>query len=159
MKEIKFSRPFLMSMLNWDYGQEHILEMKMEEVTAQPHQQFRRVLRHLDLLADKDSLLARAGQRANRLLYAIHHRIPGETFPSSVNVERALAPGILDRIVDAHSFDKLTGGRVKGESNPESHYRKGEPGDWRNHFTPQIADAFRDAYGDLVARLGYEGWN
>ncbi len=34
-------------------------------------------------------------------------------------------------------------------------FRKGEIGDWRNHFTPQHETAFREVAGDLLERLGY----
>jgi hypothetical protein len=62
---------------------------------------------------------------------------------------------VFDAILEAHRFEKLTGGRSKGNADPESHLRKGEPGDWKNHFTDQVAEAFEDAYGDIVTKLGY----
>ena len=62
----------------------------------------------------------------------------------------------LDAILEAHRFEKLTGGRPKGKSNPDSHLRKGQPGDWENHFTDRIHRAFEIEYGDIVETLGYE---
>jgi hypothetical protein len=35
-------------------------------------------------------------------------------------------------------------------------FRKGEPGNWREHFTPANITAFKESTGDLLARLGYE---
>lgn len=35
-------------------------------------------------------------------------------------------------------------------------FRKGQPGGWREHFTPANQEHFRAATGDLLARLGYE---
>src|SRR5215813_832211 len=32
------------------------------------------------------------------------------------------------------SFANLSNGRARGQEDSSSHYRKGEPGDWRNHF-------------------------
>jgi hypothetical protein len=35
-------------------------------------------------------------------------------------------------------------------------FRKGKPGNWREHFTPANIAAFKEATGDLLLRLGYE---
>jgi sulfotransferase 6B1 len=35
-------------------------------------------------------------------------------------------------------------------------FRKGQPGNWREHFTPANIAAFKDTTGDLLVRLGYE---
>jgi hypothetical protein len=35
-------------------------------------------------------------------------------------------------------------------------FRKGQPGEWRQHFTPANIAAFKGATGDLLQRLGYE---
>ncbi len=35
-------------------------------------------------------------------------------------------------------------------------FRKGTPGNWKEHFTPQNKDLFKRTCGDLLVRLGYE---
>jgi len=35
-------------------------------------------------------------------------------------------------------------------------YRKGQPGNWREHFTPANKQRFKEQAGDLLVRLGYE---
>lgn len=35
-------------------------------------------------------------------------------------------------------------------------FRKGQAGDWRNHFTDDHSEAFKEVAGDLLVRLGYE---
>jgi hypothetical protein len=35
-------------------------------------------------------------------------------------------------------------------------FRKGQPGEWRQHFTPANTAAFKETTGDLLQRLGYE---
>jgi hypothetical protein len=35
-------------------------------------------------------------------------------------------------------------------------FRKGQPGEWREHFTPENIQLFKVATGDLLLRLGYE---
>jgi hypothetical protein len=41
------------------------------------------------------------------------------------------------------------------------HIRSGMPGDWRNHLTEKHRVAFKERFGDVVSRLGYDssgGW-
>ncbi|MCS3672815.1 hypothetical protein GGP66_000219 [Salinibacter ruber] len=158
LKEIEFSRPFLEAMQTWDYDQEHILEMKMENLTANPDTRFRRMLRHLGLFEEDpdEGLLHRGRHYGNRLLYKAYHELPLSP-PRRLTVEPTLHPSVLDEILEAHRFERMTDGRSKGEADPESHYRKGEPGDWKNHFTDRVRQAFEDAYGDIVETLGYDG--
>jgi hypothetical protein len=59
-------------------------------------------------------------------------------------------------IVYAQRFAAKAKGRRAGEENVQSHYRKGVAGDWINHFTPEHVEAFKERFGDLVQRLGYE---
>ena len=157
LKEIEFSRPFLTAMREWNYDQQHVLEVKMEDLTQDPDTQFRRVLRHLGLygLGQAEGLLQKGRQYGNRLIYKFHHEVP-LPLPRQIAKERAVHPDVLDAILEAHRFEKLTDGRSKGEENPDSHLRKGEPGDWKNHCTDRVLEAFEDAYGDIVAKLGYE---
>jgi hypothetical protein len=35
-------------------------------------------------------------------------------------------------------------------------FRKGQPGNWREHFTPANVALFKELTGDLLVRLGYE---
>ena len=67
-----------------------------------------------------------------------------------------LPTGDLERIVAEHDFQRLAGGRNRGQEARDHKYRKGIAGDWRNHFTPGITEAFKQRYGGLLVRLGYE---
>ncbi len=62
----------------------------------------------------------------------------------------------LASILDEFSFKNLSGGRKKGQEDVNSHFRKGVPGDWKNHFTQEHIDLFKQKWGDLIIRLGYE---
>ncbi len=45
--------------------------------------------------------------------------------------------------------------------NKSGTFRKGQPGNWREHFTPENIAFFKDQTGDLLTRLGYvqsEDW-
>jgi len=59
-------------------------------------------------------------------------------------------------IVERYSFERLSGGRHKGQEDPRHHYRRGIPGDWRNHFTPLHVEYFKALYNPLLLKLGYE---
>lgn len=46
-------------------------------------------------------------------------------------------------------------------SDQSGHVRSGLPGEWRAHFTPQVAARFQALYGGALVELGYEpdgGW-
>lgn len=62
----------------------------------------------------------------------------------------------LSEILQVHSFEKLTGGRTRGQENPHHHYRKGMPGDWHEYFSAANKQYFKERYGDLLIQLGYE---
>jgi hypothetical protein len=57
-------------------------------------------------------------------------------------------------LFDRYSFQTLSG-REPGEEDPGSKLRKGIAGDWRNHFTPAVRDAFAEVTSDLTTTIGY----
>ncbi len=66
-----------------------------------------------------------------------------------------LDPRRVGEIVEKHTFQKKSGGRERGQVDHHSHYRRGEPGEWREVFTEQHHKQFADAYPGLVSDLGY----
>jgi hypothetical protein len=67
----------------------------------------------------------------------------------------AIGPQELRELLDRHSFDRLSGGRRKGEADRSSHYRSGVAGDWTRYFTPRVDERFNEAAGDLLPLFGY----
>lgn len=61
----------------------------------------------------------------------------------------------VERAVVKNRFEKIYK-RKLGEEDAGSHGRKGTPGDWQNHFTPQLAARFQEMYGDVLAAGKYE---
>lgn len=61
----------------------------------------------------------------------------------------------LTTLLTRYSFSSMNARQGTGTV---SHYRKGEPGDWLNHFDDDIQAAFARASGDLVERLGYPAY-
>lgn len=43
-----------------------------------------------------------------------------------------------------------------GRPNPRSHFRKGTPGDWQNHFDEDLKKLFKERYGETLVKAGYE---
>ena len=70
--------------------------------------------------------------------------------------ELPLRRPVVRRIVRRTSFERLSGGRARGEEDRESHFRKGVPGDWRSYFTDPLKAAFKERWGDLLIATGYE---
>ena len=66
-----------------------------------------------------------------------------------------IPPGDLATLLSRYSFTRMNNRQGSGTV---SHYRKGEPGDWRNHFDDDVQEAFAKATGDLVERLGYPAY-
>ncbi|WP_229071214.1 sulfotransferase domain-containing protein [Actinoplanes sp. DH11] len=62
----------------------------------------------------------------------------------------------LETLLNRYSFSRMNDRKGAGTV---SHYRKGEAGDWRNHFDDDIQAAFDKAAGSkLVERLGYPAY-
>jgi Sulfotransferase domain len=61
----------------------------------------------------------------------------------------------LGQIIAANEFSVLAG-RSPGEEDVQDHYRKGVPGDWVNHFGAEHVAYFKEYYGELLIKLGYE---
>lgn len=55
----------------------------------------------------------------------------------------------------ATAFEKLSGGRGRGEEDEASHFRKGVSGDWHNHLQPETSREIRSLAAEQLERLGY----
>lgn len=161
MAEMEFSAPFFEDMRSWDYQQDHVLELRMEDVTASPVEFFLEIAEFLGILRREE--LSGVGLAAHRLLTKsnrMNHRgrrfMPGRfpMFPVLKQPIHELAPAVVTEIARNRTFEKLTG-RSRGQENRNTHLRKGVPGDWKNHFEPEHVAAFKDRYNDLVLDLGY----
>ena len=63
-----------------------------------------------------------------------------------------LPPEALATVLQRYSFARMN---ERQGTATVSHYRKGQAGDWANHFDDDIYEAFDKVTGDLVERLGY----
>ena len=163
LMEMEFSRWVFEQMYSWDYDQENVLELRMEDVTARPVEHFAEIARFLGIL-DEDMpegarrMTRQFQMRINRLNQRGRRFMPANLpmFPVPRRRFKEIAPSMLETIVRKKSFEKLAGGRKKGEENVQSHYRKGKAGDWQNHFTEAHKEAFKQSFNDVLLKLGYE---
>jgi hypothetical protein len=58
--------------------------------------------------------------------------------------------------LDGLDFKSLSNGRERGLEDASHHYRKGVPGDWKNHLTDKVLEEFFCVYPKVVEKWGYE---
>ncbi len=154
MAEIEFSECYLRQMYEWDYQTPGIKEIKFEQLTINPYENCLEIFEHLGLLKDEDCKpLYRIRDFIKISNLSLKRRLNGNwPFPLSSDT---IPSHQLVTLVHQQRYKKLSGGRKQGESNQNSHYRKGKAGDWVNHFTPQIQTIFNQHYPDILTRCGY----
>ncbi|MGI9050973.1 MAG: sulfotransferase family protein [Rubrobacteraceae bacterium] len=64
-------------------------------------------------------------------------------------------PEVIQAVVEANRFEKLTG-RSRGQESSGEFMRKGISGDWRETFTERDRRIFKEEAGELLVELGYE---
>jgi hypothetical protein len=62
---------------------------------------------------------------------------------------------LVEAVLD-NRFERITGGRRRGQEDLAAHERKGIHGDWKHHFTERITRAFKERYGGALVAAGYE---
>jgi hypothetical protein len=153
--EMEFRREHFAHMRSWPDNDPRILELKMEDLVSRPYEGLLQAFGFLGLVDDGDFT---PGKRLTHVLSKGCRRLEHWTggalsipvAPARLSAERML--GIAWEL----QFARLSGGRTRGQEDTASHYRKGTPGDWRNHFTPRHVAFFREHYDDLLYRYAYE---
>lgn len=148
LKEIEFSSYFINFLKGWNFNDERILEIKFEQLTKQPEQYIKEICRHLNIYTNKKiplfiSLLI-------RYINLVLRKTKLGKIPFHVS------DNYINYICKKRSFKNMSKGRKKGDENTNSHYRKGESGDWKNHFKQEHIDKFKELYPNLIENLGYE---
>lgn len=153
MLELDFNAEVFAEMERWDYDQPDVLELKMETFTTDPLNQWLAVFQHLGIADESHFGKKRAwGYLLKTSLNVLHRHygVPSFGAFAQVPVERLLG------MVHGHRFATKIGTRTEGQEDTSSHYRKGVSGDWANHFKAEHVAAFKERYGELLVKLGYE---
>lgn len=151
--ELDFNADVLEHLSTWPYGRPDVLELRTEELTADPLNGWLEIFRFLGIVDEHHVGRGRAFSTllATSLNVLHHHgRLPFGRPLAQLPAERLLG------IVHDNRFEAKTAGRAAGEEDSTSHWRKGVPGDWRNHWTAAHVAAFKQRHPGLLARLGYE---
>ncbi|MCB9897023.1 MAG: sulfotransferase domain-containing protein [Planctomycetes bacterium] len=153
MLELDFNADVFREMASWDYAQENVLELKMEDLTPDPLNGWMEIFRFLGIVDEEHFGKRRqAGFMMRSAVNVLHRhgRLPLRFPLPALPAERLLG------IVHDNRFEAKTGGRKEGQTDVKSHYRKGVAGDWKNHFEPEHVAAFKERQGALLVQLGYE---
>ena len=153
--ELEFRAEQFEEMRSWKQRPEsaQILELRMEDLTADPFRQMSDVFEFLGLLDTEyytpDKRVAFVGSKLfRRLEHVLGVRLP-------FRFERLPAERLLG-IVWENEFKRVSGGRRRGQEDAQSHWRKGVHGDWVNHLTADHLRFFKERYEDLLFQYGYE---
>ena len=71
-------------------------------------------------------------------------------------IQVASAPDIIASCLEAGSFEALSGGRIRGDEDQNSFFRKGIVGDHKEYFDNDAFAAFEKAAGPLLRELDYD---
>lgn len=152
--EMDFRKNQFDTMHNWDYAQPNVLEIKMESIINSPYETMLDAFTYLRLvdetISSKQRFVYLLTSSINRL-----HKKNKQKFPFSISRTKIPTETLLGYIY-YNRFSKMAGDRKKGEEDRRSHYRKGEAGDWKNHFTEKHCNYFKQNFNDLLIKLGYE---
>ena len=150
LMELDYWAPYFKHLGEWNYENPNIYETRFEVLTSNPVEEFQKIFSFVGIKIGEGDFTV----TSKALINYVSRRIIGPVF------KMYQCPSwVYRRIVEQYSFKQLTKGRTKGEEDTESHFRKGISGDWQNYFTPHLKEAFKNRYGDLVVKLGYEQSN
>jgi hypothetical protein len=143
---------------SWDYEQPNVLEVKFEDMAHSSYDLVLRAFQHYGIVDDAEYRLR---QRLRGLFFYVFDGITGRR---GRTITRRLRPDKLPgaellEVAWQYRFQSLAGGRKQGDEDVTSHFRKGRPGDWINHFTDEHKALFKELYPEILIRLGYESSN
>ena len=158
---MQFSKDFLQDIESWDYTQPNVMEVRMEDLTQKPELVFSEIFQFLGILDGYTSSLIYPCKLSLMMLNKVNRKwrrftpfhLPVYPFKYPL---RKLPHQKLNAILHKFRFEKLAGGRKRGEEDIHNHYRKGMPGDWKNHFTEEHNDFFNREFDGLLLKLGYK---
>lgn len=154
--ELECRREQFEDMAAWHYGKDHIYELKMEEFTQRAVHYYSDLFRFWQRLAASTAPQQERRQvTVNRTIHRIERRLGWHNRLPRWQTE-VVWPWLLAEVIEANTFQRKSGGRIKGETDLNHHYREGVHGSWRRYFFPELKARFKANYNDLLLQLGYE---
>ncbi len=155
IQEMEFNRRVFDDMESWNYNQDHVMEIKLEELSRDSYGTFVDIFRFLGIVSESRPTYQ---ERWNHLLAITSRKTQEKFFKNAiVNVSLTKIPyETALGIIYENRFQKKTKGRTIGTEDVKSHYRKGVAGDWKNHFKAEHIESFKEKYSNLLVKLGYE---
>jgi hypothetical protein len=153
-EEIRFRGKSLRHMMSWDYAQPLVLEVRFEDLTSRAYETLLTAFDFLGLIDNRDYKISRRASSLLRECAAVMQKAYGWRTAQLIG-SRALPAVELLALIWRNRFEARTKGRSRGEEDVSNHYRKGETGDWANHFSSEHKELFKSLYPDLVPKLGY----
>ena len=150
--ELDFLKDQFNQMYHWDYSTSHILELKMEELTAKPYEKFVEIFTFLEMLSNPYDI----SKRAEHILKIGGNKLSKNIFRYPIFKLKSIPLQNLLFHVYNNRFSVKSGGREPGQEDTHNHYRKGVSGDWKNHFNNMHKQAFKEKYNNLLIKLKYE---
>jgi hypothetical protein len=124
----------------------------MEDMIAQPYERALEAFRFVGL-ADSNTWFT-ASRSLQVLANRLHTRSRG-VLPFKIKPRQLSALEVFGIVYD-NRFETKANGRRPGNEDVSSHYRKGQAGDWANHFNDEHRRYFKKHFNDLLLKLGYE---
>ncbi|HWA85401.1 MAG TPA: hypothetical protein VG710_04200 [Opitutus sp.] len=137
----------------------HLLEVRFKDIVAAPYETFVRILDHLGLVErSRFGFKSQVKWLLNHSLRLVSQRTG---IAPHLAIARRLPVQVALKICYDNSFVRVSGGRHPGTADPQHHFRRGVPGDWRTYFDDDVVAHFKLRTGDLLIKQGYEtdpGW-
>lgn len=153
-EEIRFRARSFQQMLDWDFENPDILEIRFEDFTKDDTKTLIATFEFLGLLDDSDYDFAKRLAGTYREMAAfLAAKTPLSIPPRFLG--NALPVPDFFAIAWRNRFAAKARGRRKGTADVRSHYRKGQSGEWSDVLTTEHKDLFKSLYPDLVPKLGY----
>ena len=145
---------------SWELNNPSILEIKFEELVFEPVNNFIKILNHLQLLEEDNISISRATK--NNIIYLLNNyskSVFGFYPFSPYRKSNRITMDRLLYILHNHSYENYSGGRKRGQENIYNDYRSGLIGDWKKYLNSKHKEVFKQEYGDLLIKYGYENDN
>ncbi|MBX2970756.1 MAG: sulfotransferase domain-containing protein [Cyclobacteriaceae bacterium] len=151
MAEMDFSQQFFDDMDSWvPDSSPDILDVKMEDFTLDPYSKWVEIIDFFGFMdSTKVNKPSFRGQ-LRQLFDILKSRMLKQQNDSKIEIGEVL------ETVYSNRFEILSKGRRPGMEDVQHHYRKGQPGDWRNHFTERHKKSFKERFNNLLIKYNYE---